>query len=264
MSAGTVIFAVVVGLAVGCIVGALGAGGGILSVPILVYLLGQEPHDAAAGSLVIVGLTAIVSIIPHARAGRVRWRDGLIFAAMSIIGAVAGSRLSVLVPSSVLMLCFGALLVAVGVLMWRKAEAQLKGRAAQKPRDFGKYRLLALLGAATVTGFLTGFFGVGGGFAVVPMLVLVLAIPMREAVGTSLLVMIIASATGLASRLGTGVHVDWPVVLSFALASMAGGLIGAPASRKLKESTLTGAFAVLLLAVALATLIQTGVSLIHH
>lgn len=275
--AGTIITSLIVGLCVGIVVGALGAGGGILSVPVLVYLLGQEPHAASAGSLVIVGLTALISLIPRAKEGHVQWRDGLIFGALSCIGTIAGSRLSILVNSGVLMILFSVLLVIVGILMLGKAvrkrqqERTLAGNTsavaehesdsiadakrestAAKPRGLGM-----LILCATLTGLLTGFFGVGGGFAVVPMLVLALGFTMREASSTSLLVMIIASAVGLLSRIGTPVSVDWTVVLIFAAASMVGGLIGAPASTKVKETTLTTAFGVLLLLVAVGTFLET-------
>ena len=276
-------FALVIGLGVGVVVGALGAGGGILSVPVLVYLLGQEPHAASAGSLVIVGLTAVTSLVPHARTGRVHWRDGFVFGILSSVGTILGSRLSLLVDSRILMLLFGVLLIGVGMMMIRKARrtaAPAQGRMAAVnvpsmascrtddsgiaavsavsdavPRNRRGLPLLIL--CASATGFLTGFFGVGGGFAVVPMLVLALGFGMREASSTSLLVMAIASATGLISRIGTDLRVDWVIVLLFAAASMLGGQIGAPASRKVKESTLTLLFGVLLLLVSAGTLIST-------
>ena len=256
------IVALAVGLGVGVVVGALGAGGGILSVPVLVYLLGQEPHAASAGSLVIVGLTALVSLIPRSREGHVRWRDGLVFGVLSSVGTVLGSRLSVLVDPRTLMLLFSVLLVAVGVMMLRKAfrarRADGSGAAGAEGASSGRRGgrgLPLLIACATATGFLTGFFGVGGGFAVVPMLVL--GFTMREASSTSLLVMIIASVVGLVSRIGTSISVDWMVVVVFALASMCGGLIGAPASRRVRESTLTLLFGVLLLLVAVGTLVST-------
>lgn len=253
------IVALAVGLGVGVVVGALGAGGGILSVPVLVYLLGQEPHAASAGSLVIVGLTALVSLIPRSREGHVRWRDGLVFGVLSSVGTVLGSRLSVLVDPRTLMLLFSVLLVAVGVMMLRKAfrARRADGSGAASSGRRGGRGLPLLIACATATGFLTGFFGVGGGFAVVPMLVLALGFTMREASSTSLLVMIIASVVGLVSRIGTSISVDWMVVVVFALASMCGGLIGAPASRRVRESTLTLLFGVLLLLVAVGTLVST-------
>lgn len=275
----TLITSLLIGLAVGIVVGALGAGGGILSVPVLVYLLGQEPHAASAGSLVIVGLTALVSLIPRAREGHVQWRDGLVFGALSCVGTVIGSRLSALVDAKLLMTLFSVLLVAVGVLMLRKAirkrnaEKALDGvadRHAERQSDEGAdarrrrtqrgaHGIWLLIGCSTATGLLTGFFGVGGGFAVVPMLVLAMGFTMREASSTSLLVMIISSAVGLISRIGTPVTMDWTVVLAFAAASMAGGLIGAPASTKVKETTLTTIFGILLLAVAAGTFISNAI-----
>ena len=286
---GNLILSIFVGLGVGIVVGALGAGGGILSVPVLVYLLGQEPHAASMGSLVIVGLTALVSIIPRQREGHIRWRDGLIFGLLSSIGTVCGSRISVYVPSDILMMLFSILLVVVGVLMLNKAvrarrlerealayeeqriqnkQIERNGReSAQKNEHLAhgvsrrskqknanaKQSLLLLMLCSSLTGLLTGFFGVGGGFAVVPMLVLALGFSVREASSTSLIVMIIASAVGLISRVDAHIHVDWIVVLSFAAASMLGGLIGAPASRHVRESTLTMLFGILLLAVAMGT-----------
>ena len=113
--------ALIVGFGVGIVVGALGAGGGILSVPVLVYLLGQEPHAASAGSLVIVGLTAVVSLMPRAREGHVRWRDGLVFGVVSSVGNVLGSRASLMVDAHMLMILFSVLLMAVGVFMVRKS-----------------------------------------------------------------------------------------------------------------------------------------------
>lgn len=277
--AGTIATSLIIGLCVGIVVGALGAGGGILSVPVLVYLLGQEPHAASAGSLVIVGLTALTSLIPRAREGHVQWKQGLIFGALSCVGTFIGSRLSVLVNADLLMILFSILLVVVGILMLRKAvikktqeraiaantanatQAEVASDAiADEKREAPERRsqnLWLLIGCATVTGLLTGFFGVGGGFAVVPMLVLALGFTMREASSTSLLVMIIASAVGLLSRVGTPVSVDWVVVATFAIASMLGGLIGAPASTKVKETTLTTIFGILLLVVAVCTFCST-------
>lgn len=260
------LLAALVGLGVGVVVGALGAGGGILAVPILVYLLGQDPHAATASSLVIVGMTALVSIVFHARRGNVAWRDGLVFAACSTVGAVAGSRLSALVPAAVLMIAFACLLAVVSVAMFRRAASTRREEAAHARRPSGAEspappaRSLSwpvLVATATATGALTGFFGVGGGFIVVPMLVLALGLSMRRAAGTSLLVMLVASAVGLLSRIGTDVHVDWGVTLLFALGSMAGGLLGGPLSERARPSTLTLVFASLLGAVAVFTLAET-------
>lgn len=259
------LLAVLVGLGIGLVVGALGAGGGILAVPVLVYLLGQDPHAATASSLVIVGITAAFSIVHHARTGNVAWREGGVFALVSIVGAVLGSRLSVLVPSQMLMVLFGVMLAVVAVVMVRRAIATRRAedaRTGAAPEvaavsaggDDRPISWPALVITATFTGLLTGFFGVGGGFIVVPMLVIALGLAMRRASGTSLLVMIIVTVAALAARLGTHVEIDWVTTLLFAAGSSVGGILGGPLSAKARPSTLTWAFAVLLGVVALVVL----------
>lgn len=174
-------------LVVGLLLGLLGGGGAILTVPILTALLHQTPAQATAGSLVVVGLSSIVGVIPHLRSGRARVADGIAFGLLGVVGAAAGSRASVAVPGHVLMTAFSALLLAVAALMWR--------RRAQGPSPVAVERgWPARIAAATGVGLLTGFFGVGGGFVVVPALILVLGVSMSTAVATSLLVIAINSA----------------------------------------------------------------------
>ncbi|MDO4413300.1 sulfite exporter TauE/SafE family protein [Cutibacterium sp.] len=258
-----IIDAILVGLVIGVVVGLLGAGGGILSVPVLVYLLGQDAHDAAAGSLVIVGLTSVVSLIPRLRQGTINWRDGSLFGLISVVGALIGARVSVLVPEVMVMLIFGVLLVVVAIIMAKRGRKDLLAERKQhsEPQsgavDTGPTRrrgIVAIILAATCIGILTGFFGVGGGFAIVPMLVLVLGFTMREASSTSLLVMIISSVSGLLGRIGTDVHIDLSVVLPFAIASMVGGLVGGTVTKRFRDSLLTIAFSVLLAVVAVYVL----------
>lgn len=255
----TVLAALLIGLVVGVVVGALGAGGGILSVPILVYALGQAPHAAAASSLVIVGSTAMVGLAHHIRRETVDWRTGLAFGLLGVAGSFMGSRLSGLVAGRVLMGWFAVLLAMVAAAMFRqalvtrRAERRQPGHrsgAAVRQQSAGRRRWLPIIALATLTGLLTGFFGVGGGFVVVPVLVLVLGVPMRTASGTSLVVMVVASISGLLSRIGTDVAVDWPLTLAFTIASMVGGLFGGPAASMVKTSLLMLIFAVLLAVVA--------------
>ncbi|MDO5726529.1 MAG: sulfite exporter TauE/SafE family protein [Bowdeniella nasicola] len=259
----------VIGVVIGVIVGALGAGGGILSVPVLVYVLHQDPHDAAAASLVIVGITALASLPLRARAGDVNWKEGAIFGGVSTIGALAGGWASRLVRPEVLLGTFALLLLVVGIFMVNRARAtrQIENmshlhtkhrdpkRASAAARSGGG--IVLLVGAATITGLLTGFFGVGGGFAVVPMLVLVMSFAMKEASGTSLLVMIIAAAAGLGARWGADIHFDWPIIFAFTIGSAAGGIAGGPISQKARNSTLTLIFACLLIGVAIAVGLET-------
>ncbi|AZR07389.1 sulfite exporter TauE/SafE family protein [Trueperella pyogenes] len=233
------------GIVVGIVVGMLGAGGGILAVPILVYALGQSPHSATAESLVIVGLTALVAMATRWRA--VHLREGFIFGFGAIVGAAIGSRLSPLVDGRILLLLFSTFLFCVGTAIAIKA---LPGREVEKTSPRTRKPLVAVIFTALGTGILTGFFGVGGGFVVVPALILVLGIPIRFASATSLLVMVLTATCGLLARIGTDVSIDWKVTLAFGLASMLGGLIGGPLSKKLPAKALTAAFAGLLLSVA--------------
>lgn len=258
------VLSALVGIGIGIVVGMLGAGGGILSVPALVYLLGQTPHDAAAGSLVIVLLSAFTSLIAHSRHHHVNWRSGMIFAAVSALAAFGGARLAPLFSGTVLMILFSALLLSVAILMLVRGA---RGRSREQKQIDGEEPVVAtqrvdrprawkIIGAGAVVGLMSGIFGVGGGFAVVPLLVLVFGFPMVEAAGTSVLVMMISSVSGLLGRIGTPVEIDWPIVLVFAAGSAIGGLIGEPISRKARPSTLTLAFGALLLVIAVLTAIQ--------
>ena len=185
-----IVKALIVGAFVGIVVGSLGAGGGILSVPILVYVLGQEPHQATGLSLIIVGLTAAVSLVTRMRSGNVAWREGSLFALAGLVGTWAGSTLGPFVSARALLLSFCALLGLVALFMVR---AQLSPAHSSPPASTNALsysgahtpsristaaRVIAL---ATLTGFLTGFFGVGGGFAIVPALHL--ALPNEESLG---------------------------------------------------------------------------------
>lgn len=228
-----VLIAALAGIVVGLVVGAFGAGGGILAVPTLVYILGHTPHEAAAYSLIIVGLTALVTLIP--RRHQVNWRQGLLFAALAIIGSAIGSFASTLVSGQILMVTFGTLLLGVGAFMWRKA------RKNAPPRPSSSLWLTVL--TATIVGLLTGFFGVGGGFMIVPALVTAMGFAMREAAATSLVVMVVMSATGIISRLGADISYDLPVIITFAAASMVATLIGERLTRSVSNRSLTYAFA---------------------
>lgn len=224
------------GLAVGLVVGMFGAGGGILAVPTLVYVLDVAPTDAAAASLIIVGLTALVSIVP--RLANVAWREGLIFACLGIAGSVVGSRLSTGINPSLLLLLFGALLLGVSIFMIAKARSP----KAPVPHD----SLALTIVTASITGLLTGLFGVGGGFMIVPALVVAMGFGMKRAVPTSLLIMIIMSAVGLVSRLGADISYDLPVIGVFALASMAATLVGERLTRRVADKKLKMSFGIMI------------------
>lgn len=225
-------------LVIGASVGALGAGGSIITVPALIYLLGLSPHAAATGSLIVVGASSLVGLVPRARAGQVRWRKGTVFGALGMGGAWAGSQLAVYVPEPMLLSLFAVLMFVVSGMMW----ARMRRDATSQPRP-ETTRVVPLIGTGLGVGVLTGFFGVGGGFAAVPGLVLALGLPMPAAAGTSLLVIIMNSATALAARAGIGLDVDWPLILGFAACAMVGTLLGGRLTARVPATTLGKVFA---------------------
>jgi uncharacterized protein len=257
----------VVGLLIGVSLGALGGGGSILTVPALVYLVGEAPQDATTSSLLIVGAASLVAIVPHARRGNVRLGQGLTFGALGIVGSFLGSAASGHVRPAVLLTGFAALMLIVATLMVRRSlhrqPAAVRTNAAHAPLiAFHPFRcdcprVATLVATATAVGLLTGFFGVGGGFALVPALVLALSFPMPVAVGTSLLVIAINSGTALAARATAGIQVDWPVVGSFTAVAIAGTLFGSRLVTRVAPHHLTRAFAVLLTGVAVYTAVRS-------
>ena len=244
------------GLLIGVVIGGLGGGGAVLTVPALVYLLGLGAQAATTSSLVIVGLTAAVGAVDHARMHGLRWRTGLAFGVVGIGAAFAGTRLNRLVEERVLLLGFAALMVvfAVGMLVGerRPEPAGTPGRptAVGPGEPPGRVRTVVLVVlAGSGVGFLTGLFGVGGGFMIIPVLVLVLHVPMVMAVGTSLLVIAVNSGTSLAFHAGDA-QIDWTLTAPFAVTAVVGTLAGSRVADRLPNVVLTRAFAVLLLAVA--------------
>ncbi|MCU9967994.1 sulfite exporter TauE/SafE family protein [Mobiluncus mulieris] len=343
----TLIFAALIGVGVGMVAGSLGIGGGMLAVPVLVYLLGQDPHAAVAESLVVVLASSAAALPSRFRRGQVRLGTGLIFGMCSLVGAGIGTWLNRAISGEVVMLAFAALLAVVSALMGRagvqerrKEDASVAGASASRgaistvdastgasrvdstdaagfetrgftenssspvlggvpvsgvaPRESGgkanladsansaseEYRftwrrLPMFLVLGTLTGILVSFFGIGGGFAVVPLLVLVMRYPIRVAQGTSFIVMSVVSVASILTRvlepvvmaalagMAGGIvpteplRVDWLVALAFALCSGIGASIGSPLSNRARASTLTFAFVGLLVAIAVYTVIAT-------
>lgn len=233
------------GLLVGVTLGALGGGGAILTVPILIYLLGQAPNTATTGSLVIVALTSLAGLASHRRGGNVRLGQGIVFGATGVFGSVLGSRLSPAVPAAVLMTAFGVLMIVVAAVMLRRRAGGSRADAVGERRG-----LPVLVAVATGVGFLTGFFGVGGGFAVVPALVLALGFRMPVAVGTSLVVIVVNSLVALGARISGGVQIDWTVILAFSAFGAIGSIFGGRIATRVDPRQLSLAFSILLFVVA--------------
>jgi uncharacterized membrane protein YfcA/glyoxylase-like metal-dependent hydrolase (beta-lactamase superfamily II)/rhodanese-related sulfurtransferase len=250
----TGVLTVALGFGVGVALGLFGGGGSVLSVPLLVYVAGWSPHRAAAGSLFVVGVTSAVGLVPHARQGRVHWRSGLVFGLAGMAGAYAGGRLADPVPDGVLLGAFAVLMLAAGTGMLRGRSAVPQectvgpGALPSAPaRPAVRPPLAAGLGVAV--GLTTGFVGAGGGFVIVPALVLVAGLSMPAAVGTSLLVISMQSAAGLAGHLA-GSPLPWPTTLAITASAVAGSLAGSRFTGRIPAETLRRAFGAGVLAVA--------------
>lgn len=259
----TAVIAVALGVGVGLCLGVLGGGGSVLTVPALVYLLHVEPRTATTASLVIVGSSALAGAAAHTRAGRVRWGPGLAFGAVGAGASLLGSRLGRGVDPQVLLLAFAGLMVvaAVGMLRREGPAAASSGRRESGGRGLGgPGRALWLAAAAVAVGLVTGFFGVGGGFVIVPALVVALGYDVPTATATSLPVIAVNSAAALAERAAPSA-LPWEVVLPFGVAAAVGAVLGSAVAARASGGLLTRAFALLLLVVAAAVALQATAEL---
>ncbi|AIV32379.1 sulfite exporter TauE/SafE family protein [Streptomyces sp. CCM_MD2014] len=236
------VLALIAGAVAGVSLGALGAGGSILTVPALIYLLGFTPAAATTASLVVVIVTSVTALVAHARAGAVRWRAGLLFAAAGVLPAAVAGALSARVPEAVLTVLFAALAALAGLHMLRR----------RTPLETGTVSGTRAAGAGAGLGAVTGFLGVGGGFLAVPALVTVLAVPMSAAVGTSLLVVSANALVALAGRAHSAVHLDLGLLLPFLATAVLGAWDGRRLAAKVSAGTLRRLFGAVLLAVAAA------------
>jgi uncharacterized protein len=265
------------GFLIGLALGAVGGGGSVLAVPALVYVAGQSPQDAVTTSLLVVGVAAVAGLVNHAREGRVRVGVGLAFSAAGVVGAVAGSMLNEGVDSQVLLLAFAGLMLVAAVAMYRRANTPEPGQPCIElsTRDgvapgpalvTARARLepaviVRILACGTGVGLLTGFFGVGGGFVIVPALIVCMGFAMPEAAATSLLVIAINAGASLAARADSGT-LDWRVALPFTVAAMIGSVVGSRIAGRVDHGRLTRVFVALLVAVAVYTGIRSGMELL--
>jgi uncharacterized membrane protein YfcA len=233
---------VVLALFIGVLLGMLGGGGAILTLPMLVYVLGLEAKSAIATSLVVVGTTSLVGMLVHARAGAVRWGVGGLFGVAAMAGAYAGGRVAAFIPATVLLVLFGVVMVSTSIMMLRgRSDESASGRPMHVP-------MVLALGAAV--GGLSGLVGAGGGFLIVPALVLFGGLPMRQAIGTSLLVIGMQSFAGFLGHVSHA-HLDLGLVGTVTLASVVGSLVGATLGKKVPTDLLRQGFAWLVVAMGL-------------
>ena len=248
------------GLAIGLMMGAFGGGGSLLAVPLLVYLVGQDVRDAQATSLVIVIASALVGLSAYRRDDHVRLRAGAAFGLATGVSALAGSLVNQRLNPDVLLLAFTPLMVA--------GAFALVSDAARRPAQFRPWRFgVSRSSAVRVTtyglmvGWIIGLFGVGGGFVIVPVLVLGLRLSMTEAVATSLLVVTIGSCFALAERLSAG-DVDWSIALPLSLMAAIGVVAGRTLVDRVDGDSLRRAFAGGILLAAAYTAIRSAAALL--
>lgn len=231
MIALTVALAVGVGISLGL----LGGGGSVLTVPLLVYVAGLPPKPAIATSLLVVGVTSLAGLLSHARAGRVRWRTGLLFGAAGMAGGYAGGRVADYLPGVLL-------LAAFGLLMLLTAAAMLGGRCTLKAQPVsGGLPVARVVGLGALVGLVTGLLGAGGGFLIVPALALLGGLPMPVAIGTSLLVIAMNSLAGFVGHLH-GVTIDWGLASAVTAAAVSGSLLGGRLAGRIPADSLRQGF----------------------
>ncbi len=243
---------------VGFSLGALGAGGSILTVPILVYALGVPVQAATGTSLAIVGVNAAAGALDHLRRGRSLPRTGFAFGLSGVLGALAGVEINHRLRGDLILVLFSLLMLAAAVSMLRRRPAASVSSFSER---YDAWRWLRLAAVGLGVGFLTGFFGVGGGFLIVPALVVVLGLPMHLAVGTSLLAIALNALWGLLGSLRFGA-LDLGLTLLFAIGGLVGVMAGGRLAHRLPERTLRSAFALLIVGVAVYTFARSVSSLL--
>lgn len=243
------LFAALIGLALGT----LGGGGSILTVPVLVYVLGFDAKLAIAMSLPVVGAAALVGVISHWRAGNVRLQTAAIFGSVAMVGSYAGARASIWFSARAQLLILGTVMVAAAISMLRNA-AQDEHQISTPPHP------ALLLAVALGVGILTGLIGIGGGFLIVPALVILGRVPMKAAVGTSLLVIALNSTSGFLGHYGREV-VPWGFVVRFTFVAMLGILAGTALVHHIPTRQLKRAFALLLVIIGALILWQNRTQL---
>ena len=265
-------------LLIGLSLGLIGGGGSILAVPILVYVLGLNAKEAIAMSLAIVGIVSLIGVIPHWKLGNVNLRTAIAFTPPAMLGAFIGARLAALpwITDTIQLVCFAIMMLIASYFMIRKPvekasdKNNLKFEPCSNPlhKDSNyelripnselkqsEYPWLAITLEGLGVGIVTGFVGVGGGFAIIPALVLLGKIPMKEAIGTSLLIITFKSATGFIGYLNQ-VIINWNLMLTFTTVAVLGVIWGAYFSGKIQGAKLRRAFGYFLIAVAIFILIK--------
>jgi uncharacterized membrane protein YfcA len=249
----TVVLAIPLGIAIGLVVGTVGGGGAILALPVLVYVLDMGVGPASTASLIVVAIAAAVGAGALALRGHVCWRIALTFTAPAAAGALLGTLANTAVSGDVLILTFVPVMLVASGATWQRAAQVSGNRTGRCPPVAAMPVVIAGLGV----GGLTGFFGVGGGFLIVPVLTLWFQFSFRRAVATSLVIITLTGSVALVSHLALGASVDLPLTIALGLATGVGALVGTLFAQRLPQALLGRAFAVVVGLLALVLLADT-------
>jgi uncharacterized membrane protein YfcA len=252
----TLTLTLLLGAVIGVLLGLLGGGGSILAVPVLVYALGLNVAQAIPVALIVIGVASAVGALPKVRANQVQWRLAGIFAAVGIPATFLGTAVGAHLSQNTIMIGFAVVMIAAGIRMLR--DSGDTGTACKVGNEGIDWRRCAprSIPAGLVVGFLTGLFGVGGGFLIIPALVLMLGLEMPIAVGTSLLIITANSAAAVFSHLH-GAHIDWGITTAFIGTAIIGSLVAGHLGRNIDTNRLQHWFAYLVFAVAAYVLLDT-------
>ena len=250
----TTLTILIAGMIIGLLLGLTGGGGSILTVPLLVYVVGLEAKIAIATSLLVVGLASCAALIPHSRSGNVYWRTGLIFGCAGMVGAYTGGWVARYIADALLLLLFAGVMIGSGLAMVRRKRPESTGERAARS-------WLKIVADGFVVGIVTGLVGAGGGFLVVPALVLLGGLPMHAAVGTSLLVIAMKCFAGLAGYV-SHVPIDMRSAVIVSVLAMAGTVLGSKLSGVVSGAQLQRGFGVFVLVIAMVLIVIEGSALI--
>ena len=255
---------------VGLILGLLGSGGSAIMVPILVYLVGHDAKISIAESMAIVGAISVIGAVPFARRKQVDWQSVLLFGLPAMLGTFIGAWLGGMATDAIQLTVFGAVLLLAAVFMVKKAFGKATpsdaGEDSERPAvTLARGSLIVVEG--TIVGTLTGFVGVGGGFLIVPALLILGKLPMRTAIGTSLVIIVLKSAVGFFKYqhflIEHNLSVDWPTIGIFVGVGMIGCLIGQKLNSKLNQRALRQVFAVFLILLGSFVVVKEGSALLQ-
>jgi len=228
---------------IGILLGLLGGGGSILTVPVLVYIAGLSAKNAIVTSLIVVGITSVIALINHARRGFVCWKTGLTFGFAGMFGAFIGGRTAAYIPDPILMVLFAGIMMMASIAMIRGNKKTRSDQPSSKNLCPVHLPVLAILFDGFIVGFITGLVGVGGGFLLVPALNFLAALPMHAAIGTSLFIIVLQSGAALAGH-ASHMQIDPTLTLTFTGFAIIGSFLGSLASARISSLHLKRGFGI--------------------